>query len=45
MTLERTGQQTWAVEIHDVNGAVVNRCRVTGRHSQCDTPQVVVAKP
>ena len=41
MTLTRTGATTWDVEVHDWNGSVVNRCQVTGRHSKCETPQVV----
>ena len=40
MTLERTGAQTWDVEVHDQNGDVVNRCKVTGRHSKCDVVRV-----
>ena len=40
MTLVRTGAQTWDVEVHDQNGDVVNRCKVTGRHSKCDIVRV-----
>lgn len=40
MTLSRTGQETWDVEVHDQNGDVVNRCKVTGRHSKCELAQV-----
>jgi hypothetical protein len=40
MTLVRTGPQTWDVEVHDQNGDVVNRCKVTGRHSKCDIVRV-----
>jgi hypothetical protein len=40
MTLERTGRETWDVEVHDQNGDVVNRCKVTGRHSKCDLARV-----
>ncbi|HVY33997.1 MAG TPA: metallophosphoesterase [Caulobacteraceae bacterium] len=40
MTLSRTGRDTWDVEVHDQNGDVVNRCKVTGRHSKCDLAQV-----
>jgi hypothetical protein len=44
MTLERTGRETWAVQVHDWDGKVVNRCTVTGRKSRCDLPQVEVPK-
>ncbi|HUO21789.1 MAG TPA: metallophosphoesterase [Caulobacteraceae bacterium] len=40
MTMVRTGPTTWDVEVHDQNGAVVNRCKIEGRHSKCDLPQV-----
>jgi hypothetical protein len=45
MTLVRNGLDRWDVEVHDINGKVVNVCKVVGRHSTCDTPQVLVAKP
>jgi hypothetical protein len=40
MTLQRTGADTWDVEVHDQNGDVVNRCKVTGRHSKCEIARV-----
>jgi hypothetical protein len=40
MTLARTGAQTWDVQVHDQNGAVVNHCTVDGRHSKCDLARV-----
>ena len=40
MTLERTGKESWAVEVHDQNGDVVNRCKVIGRHSHCEVVRV-----
>lgn len=40
MTLRRTGKDAWAVEVHDQNGDVVNRCTVSGRHSRCDLARV-----
>lgn len=40
MTMERTGAADWKVEIHDVAGAVVNRCTIAGRISKCDVAQV-----
>jgi hypothetical protein len=43
MTLERTGPDAWKAEIHDRNGKVVNRCRITGRASKCETRQVHVS--
>jgi hypothetical protein len=45
MTMVRTGADTWDVEAHDINGKVVNVCKVVGRKSSCDTPQVLVPKP
>jgi hypothetical protein len=44
MTMERIGAERWKVEAHDINGKVVNRCTITGRHSVCETPQVIVPK-
>lgn len=35
MTMERTGEQTWLVELHDLAGKVVNTCHINGRHSNC----------
>ena len=44
MTMERTGRQTWDVQVHDQNGDVVNHCTVTGRHSKCDIVRVAGPK-
>jgi hypothetical protein len=44
MTMERTGPESWDIEIHDVNGKVVNRCKAEGRQSSCEIPQVVAPK-
>jgi hypothetical protein len=41
MTMVRTGPESWDVEVHDVNGKVVNRCKAQGRQSSCELPQVV----
>jgi hypothetical protein len=41
MTMVRTGTESWDIEVHDVNGKVLNRCRAQGRQSSCDLPQVV----
>jgi hypothetical protein len=41
MTMVRTGPESWDIEIHDVNGKVLNRCKAEGRQSSCDLPQVV----
>jgi hypothetical protein len=41
MTMVRTGPETWDIEIHDVNGKVLNHCKAEGRQSSCDLPQVV----
>jgi hypothetical protein len=40
MTMERTGPADWKVEVHDLVGAVVNRCTISGRISKCDIAQV-----
>lgn len=40
MTMTRFAQDGWDVEVHDVNGKVVNHCKVTGTQAVCDTPQV-----
>ncbi len=46
MTMARFAQDGWDVEVHDVNGKVVNHCKVTGRQAVCDTPQVAApARP
>jgi hypothetical protein len=44
MTMVRNGADKWDVEVHDINGKVVNLCKVTGSQSVCDTPQVQVPK-
>jgi hypothetical protein len=44
MTMYRNGADRWDVEVHDINGKVVNYCKVTGKDSVCDTPQVDVPK-
>jgi hypothetical protein len=41
MTMVRTGPESWDIEIHDVNGKVLNRCTAQGRQSSCELPQVV----
>lgn len=41
MTMARTGPESWDIEVHDVNGKVVNHCKAEGRQSSCDLPQVV----
>lgn len=41
MTMVRTGPESWDIEVHDVNGKVVNRCKAEGRKSSCELPQVV----
>jgi hypothetical protein len=40
MTMERRGPQTWAVTVRDVDGGIVNRCRIHGRHSSCQVASV-----
>jgi len=40
MTMERAGPRRWDVRIWNLAGGVVNRCRIDGRHSTCDRPQV-----
>ena len=44
MTMVRTGPESWDIEVHDVNGKVVNRCKAKGRESSCELPQVVAPK-
>ncbi|MGZ3275143.1 MAG: metallophosphoesterase [Caulobacteraceae bacterium] len=41
MTMVRSGPESWDIEIHDVNGKVLNHCKAEGRKSSCDLPQVV----
>ena len=46
MTMVRTGPESWDVEVHDVNGKVLNRCKTQGRQSSCDLPQLTApARP
>ena len=40
MSMERTGAQSWAVTVWDVNGKAVNHCSVTGKDSKCEVAQV-----
>jgi hypothetical protein len=41
MTMERIGDDRWTVQVHDVEGAVVNRCTVDGSKAVCAVAQVV----
>jgi hypothetical protein len=45
MTMERTGRESWDIQIHDINGKVVNHCTALGKASHCDIPQVLEPKP
>ena len=46
MTMDRFAPDGWDVEVHDINGKVVNHCKVEGTQTECDTPQVVApARP
>ena len=46
MTMDRFAPDGWDVEVHDVNGKVVNHCKVEGTQTTCDTPQVAApARP
>jgi hypothetical protein len=40
MTLERTGPRAWRALVRDVDGKVVNRCRIQGRHSSCEKARI-----
>jgi Calcineurin-like phosphoesterase len=40
MTLYRNGPDKWDVEVHDVDGKVINLCKVTGSKSVCDVQRV-----
>lgn len=40
MTMERTGTDTWTVQVHDLHGAVRNTCAVRGKQSSCAVAQV-----
>jgi hypothetical protein len=35
MTMTRLGARSWRVEIRNVDGAIVNRCRIEGLASRC----------
>jgi hypothetical protein len=45
MTLYRNGPDKWDVEVHDVDGKVINLCKVTGSKSVCDVGRVPDAAP
>jgi hypothetical protein len=40
MTLERRAAEHWDVKVWDLAGRIVNRCRIDGRKSRCEKPQV-----
>lgn len=40
MTLERRSADRWDVKVWNLQGRIVNRCRITGRKSLCEKPQV-----
>lgn len=40
MTMERTGPEDWLVQVRDRDGNVRNTCRVHGRQSSCEIPEV-----
>ncbi len=40
MTLTRTGPAAWRAEVRDVDGLVVNTCRIDGSKLHCDKGQV-----
>jgi hypothetical protein len=40
MTMERTGPDTWLVQVRDRDGRERNRCKVEGRTSRCEVAQV-----
>ena len=42
MTMKRTGPVTWRVRVRAVDGHVVNRCTITGRHSHCEKARITV---
>ncbi len=44
MTMYRHDNDRWDVEVHDIDGKVVNDCKVNGQQTVCDTPQVLVPK-
>lgn len=40
MTMERTGPEDWLVQVRDRDGNVRNTCRVHGKQSSCEIPEV-----
>jgi hypothetical protein len=42
MTMEKQGPDRWIIQVRDQTGAVVNRCSIHGKVSQCDVAQVHV---
>jgi hypothetical protein len=40
MTMYRNGPDKWDIEVHDVNGRVINLCKVNGSKSVCDRGRV-----
>ncbi|MDB5445695.1 MAG: metallophosphoesterase [Phenylobacterium sp.] len=40
MTLERRRADRWTVKVWDVDGRLMNRCEIEGRHSHCEKGQV-----
>jgi hypothetical protein len=40
MTLERVGEDRWLAQVHDIGGAVVNRCEIKASKAACDVAQV-----
>ena len=40
MTMERRGADQWDVKVWDTAGKQVNACRIVGKNSVCDVPQV-----
>jgi hypothetical protein len=45
MTLERRAADRWDAKVWDLDGRVVNRCRIEGRKSRCEKPQVDSSLP
>jgi hypothetical protein len=40
MTMYRNGPDKWDIEVHDVDGKVINLCKVNGSKSVCDIQRV-----
>jgi hypothetical protein len=36
VTLERRGQQQWQLQVHDLQGKILQRCQIDGSRPQCD---------